>query len=145
VSVHARAASYVPTMMRWYEDSKELTDLPEDYILAVEKGTKLSGLVQDDSGNPVVGAKVMFWWDSNWGVKGEHPNFIHNSFKTDETGRWTCDIAPSQSPPLTITFIAIPTGYIHEGRPYAGTPIEKFRDGTAVTVLKRAPSASGGN
>jgi hypothetical protein len=140
VSFHARPKGYVPTMMRWSEDGKELTDLPEDYILAVEKGTQLSGILKDDAGNPVVGAKVMLWWDSYWGVKGEHPNFVHNSFKTDETGRWTCDIAPSQCPPVRITFYPAPQGYILTSNVYGDTPIEKFRDGTAEAVLQRIPS-----
>ena len=92
---------------------KDLASLPEEHIFNLKKGTLVGGIVKNDDGEPIEGAKVQVMLQR---LDGRHFRPISNTWLspedaariTDAEGRWTLNsvpagedvrINPSYSPP----------------------------------------------
>ena len=95
-AVHAWKDGFVPVRVLWgYARGFEYEGVPAAYTVFFDRGTPIGGIVRDEQGRPVAGARVF-------------PAFIrcrrseiewidlpsHASFATDAQGRWRCSILP---------------------------------------------------
>ena len=86
-----RAEGYAPMRAFWRDP------LPAEFTFEMTKAITVGGLVMDESGKPIAGAKVLFsggHHDSDPARRAES-SFFEEEFTTDERGRWKCDLAPA--------------------------------------------------
>jgi hypothetical protein len=86
-----RADGYAPMRAFWRDA------LPAEFTFEMTKAIAVGGLVMDESGKPIAGAKVLFsggHHDSD-PLRRAESSFYREEFTTDERGRWKCDLAPA--------------------------------------------------
>ena len=86
-----RADGYAPMRAFWRDA------LPAEFTFEMTKAITVGGLVMDESGEPIAGAKVLFsggHHDSN-PARSAESSFFEEEFTTNERGRWKCDLAPA--------------------------------------------------
>jgi hypothetical protein len=114
---------YVPRFLRWAVDHGD--DLPSNYTLALEKGITIGGIVRNEQGEPVPGAKVTLQagpsgYDASareWSAL----NRDHFPVFTDPRGAWVCGFAPADLSDITIHVVHgdyAPTRCVTEHRNY---------------------------
>lgn len=133
ITAHKEGMS--PRQFSWNSDQK--IDLPESYTLAMEKGTSVGGIIQDEQGRPIADASVYLHVNDSRGKDDRVSAAVHNfPAKTDKQGRWICDMMPAEFQQVSVRLTH--ADYIsdeHFGQTPA-PPVEKLRDKTAVMVMK---------
>jgi protocatechuate 3,4-dioxygenase beta subunit len=71
--------------------------LPDGYVLKMPRGSRIGGVVQDPSGQPIAGANILIWFHSSRNPQRETPGFPGEvTFATtDRAGHWTFGSAPT--------------------------------------------------
>jgi beta-lactamase regulating signal transducer with metallopeptidase domain/thiol-disulfide isomerase/thioredoxin len=93
--VIASKSGYVPIHHIWRNDRRTI-DLPERLDFRFEKGIKIGGVVQDEGGKPIAGAKIDLKMPITWPRLANHV-FEAGEVKADENGRWEWDSAPKST------------------------------------------------
>ena len=96
LSLIAEPEGYPPVRKWWRNDSgNEL--IPDEFTFTFERGRTIGGIVRDEQGRAIPGAKVHL---SISATKYEQANMClalwENDFATDAQGRWQLDHAPQQ-------------------------------------------------
>ncbi|MBN1973181.1 MAG: redoxin domain-containing protein [Sedimentisphaerales bacterium] len=127
---------YVPVRVGWGESSP-VKEIPNEYTLALEQGTTIGGIIQDEKGNPVSGASVFILIPSEGEGGIERVAIYDIELKTDANGIWKCDYVPAKLDDIWIR-LAHPD-YTNDDM-FGQTPkppMEKLRDMTGVMVMKK--------
>lgn len=141
VTLTASADGYVPTLVHW-EVSK--VSLPETYVMRLERGTAISGVVAYDDGEPIEGASVrLFVGAKSRGIV--QPAITDLEVVTDAEGGWRSDVMPKSLAKLQVR-VSPPGGTrvrsvtFSEGGEHS---IAALRDGTALVEISRRYRLSG--
>ncbi len=87
------AAGHVPKVTSW----GFRTPMPSQYTMKLERGLTIAGLVVDESGQPIPGAKIEFDGPGNEMSQAENIQFGPDTpVTTDANGQWWCSIIPKQ-------------------------------------------------
>ncbi len=131
---------------------KDLASLPEEHTFNLKKGTLVGGIVKNDDGEPIAGAKVEVMLQR---LDGRHFRPIPNTWLspedatriTDAEGRWTLNSIPAGEDVRIKVMLSHPK-YLSEYE--WGTLQDKqdvtakaFRDQTAVLVMHNGVPLSG--
>ena len=84
-----RADGYAPMRAFWRDP------LPTEFTFEMTKAITVGGLVMDESGKPIAGAKVLFSGGHHDAVRRAESSFYREEYTTGERGRWKCDLAPA--------------------------------------------------
>ncbi|MEJ2703132.1 MAG: carboxypeptidase-like regulatory domain-containing protein [Sedimentisphaerales bacterium] len=131
---------FVPMRLAWSQGIGR-PKIPSQYTLALERGTSIGGIVQDEQGKPIEGVSVYLLVAS--GDEVERVAIWDHAEKTDADGHWRCDIVPAKLDDIAIR-LAHPD-YISDAM-YGMTPrptIEKLRAMTGVMVMKQGLNVTG--
>ncbi len=97
-AVQAWKDGFVPVRVLWGHDGKfEFEGIPAAYTVLFDRGTPIGGVVRDEQGRPVAGARVAP--GSSGSLRGENEYLElpwDASFTTDAQGRWRGDILPAE-------------------------------------------------
>jgi beta-lactamase regulating signal transducer with metallopeptidase domain/thiol-disulfide isomerase/thioredoxin/protocatechuate 3,4-dioxygenase beta subunit len=146
--VTIRKRGYVPLWTSWRKlPGGEGITLPASYTFKLEPGTSIGGVVVNEQQKPVVGAKVFVTLpgtgaDRVQEMRGPTPYLQDHAIKTDEHGRWRCDILPAE---LNEVWVRV------EHKDYVGytsrsgdrIPMTALRDASAVTTLRQGFAVEG--
>ena len=84
--------SYVPLFRGWEQEWLTANRLPDEHTFTMRKGTVIGGVVKNEDGKPIAGAKVEVSCDGadclTWLADGDDARL------TDAQGRWTLDDVP---------------------------------------------------
>ncbi len=90
--ITARKAGFAPICFVW-DNERHPVAMPPSKNLRFEPGTTIGGIVQDEAGHPIAGARV-----DAMGPPTECENmnrvFTIGTAETDARGRWSLDVAP---------------------------------------------------
>lgn len=148
VRINAKKEGFVPMSVAYYSyyGGYEIPiDIPENYILALEPGTSIGGIVQNEQGEPIEEAEVYLYVPAGPPVGGKIEGiWIHNHIvKTDNEGRWRCDIMPAELDDVQIR-LAHPDYVDNEAYGMTARPsIEELRDMTGIMRLEKGLAVSG--
>jgi len=143
LSVRVRKDGFVPKLITWSLDQPSFT-LPNDFTLKMEKAQSIGGVVRNDDGQPVEGAKVVLIirGSSMGGVAQEVFNDIwERRVTTDKDGKWHFDEAPSDLRPLQVRLEH--PDYASEKEIYPRPSDAQFKNQTALLVLHRGTPVNG--
>jgi protocatechuate 3,4-dioxygenase beta subunit len=143
---------YVPRILRWAVDHGD--DVPSNYTLALEKGITIGGIVRNEQGEPVPGAKVMLQaGSSGYEASAREWSALNRdqfAVRTDGNGVWGCGFAPADLSDITIHLehseyapthcVTADRNYVHETQI---VPKEALLAGSAVVVLSSGFPISG--
>lgn len=142
LAIHASRSGYVPRLVTWSLEQPTF-NLPTTYLLKTEKGHTIGGVVKNESGQPVEGAKVVLIirGSSMGGMSEQVFNDIwEHRVVTDKEGKWRYESAPSDLRALSV-WVEHPD-YISNDRCQERPKIEEFQKLSAVlTVRKGVPCA----
>jgi RNA polymerase sigma factor (sigma-70 family) len=124
--------------------------VPDSYVLKIPRGSRLGGVVQDESGQPVAGAGIYIRFYGFDDVSGhefqrERPGFFSHSAvtMTDRAGRWSFGSGPTNADfRLAVIHPDFPpTSFQNDDDPRnpadaATVKLDELRAGKAVLVLK---------
>jgi hypothetical protein len=143
LSVRVRKDGFVPKLITWRLDQPSFT-LPSDFTLKMEKAQSIGGVVRNDDGQPVEGAKVVLIirGSSMGGVAQEVFNDIwERRVTTDKNGKWHFDEAPSDLRPLQVTLEH--PDYVSDEEIVSRPSDAEFKNQTALLVLHRGTPVDG--
>jgi thiol-disulfide isomerase/thioredoxin len=134
--IWAAKHGFVDQFKNWEKDPPANRQrVPDEFTLRMPTGTVMGGIVTDEDGKPILGAKVAVQrGESDWLNLGDET-------KTDFQGRWMIDTAPPGND-FEVRVIATHPDYISL-RTYSDSsfekplPVEELRAQTATTVMKR--------
>lgn len=139
-SIRVEFDGHVPMTIAWR--SSEGQTPPEAITIPLEKGTVIGGTVKDSEGQPVSDVKVLLLVpvDDKTGV---YPSIWDYQVKTDEAGKWSCDVMPADLGDVWIK-LSHPD-YVSDST-YGQTAkhsIDELRAQTAVAVMQKGLSLRG--
>lgn len=141
LSIAVKVDGRVPTKIS-YRGEGENISVPLNYTLALEKGTSIGGIINNEQGQPVQGTSVSLLVPSQTG-QTDYPSIWDHVVKTDDQGKWRCDIMPSELEDVWIR-LAHPD-YINDTS-YGATEkptMDKLRDFTGIMVMKKGLEVHG--
>ncbi|MAE64239.1 MAG: hypothetical protein CMJ18_08175 [Phycisphaeraceae bacterium] len=142
VQVTCLADGYVPMRITWEAAPGTPWRIPASYDLTMEPGTAIGGRIMDESDRPLESATVHLLVPGRDG-DGPRPAIWDHEVTTDATGRWRCDLMPSQ---LSDVWIRLSHPDYLSDTSYGATPrppIERLRDMTGVMVMRRGKLLAG--
>jgi RNA polymerase sigma factor (sigma-70 family) len=92
LTITARGDGLVPK--RVYLRGRE-TEVPRSYLLAMERGTSIGGIVRDEQGRPIENVTVSLSENSPENRIRESFDFDEMSARTDAQGSWQLDLIPA--------------------------------------------------
>ncbi len=124
--------------------------VPDAYVLKVPRGSRIGGVVQDESGQPVAGAGIQISCYGTGDYSGrefqrERPGLPGDDAvaTTDSAGHWTFGSAPTNGDfHITVTHPGFPTANFQNDDDPRMSPgpatlkLDELHDGKAVLVLK---------
>ena len=140
IRVEVKKEGFVPIRLNWHQIPGR-PGIPDQYTLALERGTSIGGVIQDEQGHPIEGVSVYLLVSGGNGV--ERVAILDHAEKTDAEGRWRCDIVPSTLDDIAIRLVH--PDYISD-ETYRITPrpsMEQLRAMTGVMVMKKRLTISG--
>ncbi len=140
LSIEVTKDGLVPIRLAW-RPSEGPPEIPAGYKVALESGTSIGGVIQDEQGKPIEGASVYLLIPEK--NEAERVAIADYEVKTDVAGRWRCDIVPEKLDDIWIR-LAHPDFISDEM--YGKTPkpsIEKLRDMTGVMVMRKGITVAG--
>lgn len=144
LGITAKPDGYVPTQLQWRPGAKD--PAPEKFTLELERGSTIGGVIQDEEGKPIAGVTVYLLIhrkDESAGTTRISTAIWDYPVKTDEDGRWHCDVAPKE---LDDPWIRLSHPDYLSDEMYGMTPkppLAKMRDQTGVMVLKKGAALAG--
>ena len=138
--VEVRKEGFVPIRLNWRK-TPGYPVIPDQYTLALERGTSIGGIIQDEQGHPIEGANVHLLVPG--GDEVERVAIWDHVEKTDAEGHWRCDIVPSKLDDIWIRLTH--RDYISDEM-YGKTPkppMERLRALTGVMVMKQGITVTG--
>ena len=144
-AVYAWKDGFVPVRVLWGHTREfEFEGIPAAYTLTFDRGTPIGGVVRDEKGQPIAGARVF-------------PAFIarpsdmeyldlprDTSFITDAQGRWRCTILPESWNTGKMDFRVEHSRFVSSGRIYDRLlPIKDLRALTSAIVMETGFNVSG--
>ena len=157
VRLWASSDSHVSLFAQWWPAQEgRPRKIPREFTFQLEQGTVIGGIVKDDDGKPIVGAKVGVYLvhpNAERVLVNEHP--IPNTWlatlescrTTDAEGRWTLDTAPSRDEYGFMIMLNHPdyvSDYAWGGlQKEQGVSTDLLRDRTATIVMHRGIKLSG--
>lgn len=144
-NVSIKKQGFVPVSVSWERRGDQGVAIPAEHTVALEKGTTIGGIVQDDHGGPIAGASVFVLVPTNdpRGPGVARPSVWDYEVKTDAEGRWRCDVVPAK---LDDVWLRLNHPDFAGDRMYGDTPkptVEKLRDLSGVMVMKKGIAVSG--
>jgi hypothetical protein len=137
LSITASSQGLVPTQLTW-RPGEGGQAIPRDYTLAMERGTGIGGVIQDEEARPIEGVTVYLLAPQRSGDNSvERVAIWDRKEMTDKDGKWHCDIMPSV---LDDVWIRLSHKDYISDETYGKTakpPMEKLRDMTGVMVMKK--------
>ena len=94
--VNARKAGFTP-MIVWIRDPAYEEEFPATFTLAMVTSCPIGGMVNDEDGRPIVGAKVSPGLVVGVGPPESRADFRIGDSLTDAEGHWICPNVPSGS------------------------------------------------
>jgi beta-lactamase regulating signal transducer with metallopeptidase domain/thiol-disulfide isomerase/thioredoxin len=88
----ARKPGLAPICIRW-DDRRHPLEMPPSKELRFEPGTTIGGIVKDQAGRPIAGAKVNVYAPPTE-CEATHNVFLLGALDTDARGQWRLDVAP---------------------------------------------------
>lgn len=142
VTVRAQKPGRVPRLVCWSLDQPAFS-LPNQYELKMEKAHTIGGVVKNEQGQPIAGAKVVLIirWSSGSRSEQVFDDIWERRVTTDKLGKWHFDEAPSNLEPLSVKLEH--PNYISNQRLDSFPPTEAFKSGNAVLVMKRGMVCEG--
>jgi hypothetical protein len=150
LSVACDQAPYVPQVVWWRKYANPLR-LPAQYEMDLETGSLISGRIEDETGQPIAGAKVevsIFGPRTSVASFSNHYDIFFHAAKSDATGKWHLDRFPDELDGLSLR-VTHPdyqptTDYgSSDYTQVSQQPLSSLRDGTSVIVLKRGSILTG--
>ncbi len=135
VGVDAWSDGFAMQRHNWGQDPK--LPIPDEATLKLQAGESLGGIVRDEAGRPVAGAKV-YLWSHNYKRKDPTELLYDLRSTTGPDGRWHTGGAPETTGDLLGFYITHPD-YLSDREYVSGRarpPIADFRAGKAESVLK---------
>lgn len=149
LSIAATKDGYVPTTVTWVAAPRG-EGVPGEYLMTLERGTTIGGVVTDEAGRPVAGADVALSLERKGDrplggaiVAGERASLGLVHVKTDPEGRWHFDEAPARLERVSVRlthpdFVSDDPLSRREAPPEA-----KLRDRSAVMVMTQGVAVAG--
>lgn len=159
-----KSARHEPRHVEWFSDAGRVREtLPADYKVALHSGSTAGGVVRDERGVPVSGAKIVLYAS---GMRGrslgrgdklqQEYGFISvsesDALVTDEQGRWSHEHFPTEITQLSIEVIRpegartrFITGTMYRGPSERGGVVDvaQLLAGTAVFTLMEGVTVRG--
>ena len=90
MTISCRIDGYVPTFVRWSHNSNDPIALPDSFTVRMPVGKAVGGLIVDEDGKPVAGAKVILNRYSNplEGMPSIESGLHDQTVQTDSAGKW---------------------------------------------------------
>ncbi|HVX15244.1 MAG TPA: carboxypeptidase-like regulatory domain-containing protein [Pirellulales bacterium] len=152
--IWAKRDGHVPLFANWWpEHDGTAFPLPEEFTFRLAKGSVIGGLVKNDDGQPIAGAKVEVRHVDRANDMKDRPiistwlAFGDAARTTDANGRWTLDNVPADAEAQVSLKISHPD-YINdqswgEMQSKQNVAIEELRAKTAVVVMQRGIRVAG--
>jgi hypothetical protein len=137
-AVRAWKDGFVPVRVLWGHTREfEFEGIPAAYSVILDRGTPIGGVVRDEQGRPVAGARV-FPAISMRRSEMEYPDLPWDtSFSTDAQGRWHCAILPAWCETGEMGFRVEHPRFLSSGREYdRRLPIKDRRALTSAMVME---------
>ncbi len=144
---------YVPEIVSWSSRQEDLMDeMPTNYIAHMAPAVGIGGIVKNDKGEPIPGARVVFSFPPVGGVEREKtligPHY--HAERADDSGHWTNNEIPAEFQDLTLSVAApdyVPADFgcaSNENNPdLIVIPASNFLSGQAVMTLGHGIVLSG--
>jgi peroxiredoxin len=91
---------YVAKYITWSTAQKDTVEsMPTEHVVNMDKGAAIGGIVKNEKGEPLAGAKVIFSGPAPADTEERERNFIgpnYHAERTDENGRWLNEEVPKQ-------------------------------------------------
>ncbi|MHC4638796.1 MAG: redoxin domain-containing protein [Planctomycetota bacterium] len=143
VTVNINKQSFVPVRLT-FGDYKSKTELPASYVVSLEPGTSVGGIVKNELSEPIEGASVHLNLPGK-NDKDEIEKVLIRDYTatTDSMGRWQCNTIPTGLSEVMVK-LAHPD-YVDDERFNASvTPsVESLYAGTAAFIMKRGAAVAG--
>jgi len=143
LAVRIQKDGFVPKLIDWSLDQPSFI-LPSDFTVKMEKAHSIGGVVKNDEGEPVEGARVVLIirGSSMGGMALQVFNDIwERRVTTDKEGKWHFDEAPSDLRSLSVTLEH--PDYVSNER-FASRPgDDEFKKRTALLILHKGIPVDG--
>jgi hypothetical protein len=139
VKVFIEKTGYVP-MHLYFRTEARGQDIPLNYLLQLEKGTTIAGIVKTKDGQTVKGVNV------NVSIHGDYEkveNYTVNKIKcpSGADGKWQCDVIPER---VFEVYLAVEHDeYVSTEKYSVHPPMESLRAGTAVVYVRKGITLNG--
>ncbi len=144
--VHAWKDGFVPVRVAWaYRREFEFEGVPATYAIVLDRGTAIGGIVRDEQGRPVAGARVTPGLANTPRGEIEVLDLPDDAaFTTDAQGRWRGTILPESWKAKEIALRVQHPVFLDSGDAFdRSIPTKDLRDGSAVLVLETAYTVAG--
>jgi thiol-disulfide isomerase/thioredoxin/uncharacterized GH25 family protein len=156
IRVWASSPGYAPMFGQlWPQSSSEDVPLPEEFKFLLTEGTTMGGVVKNEDGRPIVGARVEVEYDSGGIDFGAPKPTGYNTWLaygdaariTDADGRWSLDTVPPGDDVNVRVKLSHPE-YINDSdwgglQGEQAVTREQLRDESAVIVMRRGCQVTG--
>ena len=137
----AYAPDRVSTVWRWLRRKENPTSIPSEFTIRLNPGYTIGGVVVDEQGKPVAGAKVVPSYNyairsNNMYADTQIPRPIWEGVRTDAEGKWKADGYSSSNGQIRIAVTHdefLPSVEDNETKAYV---MDDILSGKAKTVLK---------
>jgi hypothetical protein len=129
---------FVSVRVLWgHTQDFEFEGVPTAYTVILDRGTPIGGIVRDEQGRPIAGARVF----PSLGSRRSELEYLglpwNTSFTTDAQGRWGCAILPASWETGELSFRVEHPHFVSSGRGYdRPLPIKELRAQTATMVMQ---------
>jgi len=138
LTIEVRQDDYVSTQLR-FQPKLTGIPIPKNYLLRLEKGIKVGGVVRTEDGQPVAdidaGLGVLYYgrWD------GPERQYVDQTCRTDAKGRWSCNCVPVSASDVYLD-IKHAEYVVHSG---SRAPIEALLAGSHVLTVSKGLTVTG--
>ena len=140
---------FVPLEVIWDNARAEVpVAVPREYSITIEPGSTIGGIVRDELGQPVEGARVGLSIPISGNQRPGEPrvHLTNHVTNTDANGRWQCDMVPAGLNAVSISLEH--AEYLVERVQYrSGMPSQRelaeLKSRTAVVVLRKGLTLEG--
>lgn len=141
LEVKAQSSGFVALRQIWERDDGRL-ELPSEFTLPMPPARMVGGIIVDERGTPLEDVMVKL---TTIGPNISPRIYIRDHVvRTDESGRWRCDIMPSQI--RTLSVVLEHPDFIKSYSAHRATselPIDRFYQEDAILVLEKGVTVSG--
>ena len=142
VMLRAAVEKRVPMAATWREE-EVANELPDEFTFTLPPGTKISGQVIDEQGDPIAGADVYLLVIADRSQR-QQADLSRKLVKTDVSGVWTCEVVPEKINNLWIRLTH--ADYASDstfGETAGQVSIDEVRSGKHTMVMKKGVTVQG--